>query len=133
LKAFTTKFGGRFLHEVTSLEISDWAAGQGWSKRTKNDALGTVSLLYGEAIDRSHVATNPARSEAVKREKLRGGSIGIFSPVEARKILHSIDECLRPFLALWMFGGARKEEASRIKTASNCRAAGSSLNFRPST
>ena len=57
---------------------------------------------------------NPANSEAIPREHLRGSSVNILMPDDARKILHAVDESLRPFLALWMFAGARKEEAARL-------------------
>lgn len=35
-------------------------------------------------------------------------------PEHGRKLLNSVDECLRAFMALWSFSGLRKEEAGRI-------------------
>jgi hypothetical protein len=112
LGAFKKSFGERNLHEVSTLEIAEWSSAKNWSRRTRNDALGTISLFYTDCIQRHYAINNPA--QAIKREKLRGANIGIFMPDQARKLLNSVDDCLRAFLALWMFSGARKEEASRI-------------------
>jgi hypothetical protein len=114
LRSFEKAFGDRLLHEITSLEISDWSSGKRWSPITRNDVLGTISLFFKDCVLRSYALKNSASSEAIKRQKVRSSNVGIFMPEQARKLLNSIDECLRPFFALWSFSGLRKEEAARI-------------------
>jgi hypothetical protein len=114
LMAFQRAFKGRELHTITALEIEDWASGKKWAKKTRNDFLSTVSLLFKYSIKRGFAVVNPADAEAIVREHLRGSSIRILMPGDARIILYTVEESLRPFLALWMFSGARKEEASRL-------------------
>jgi hypothetical protein len=114
LGAFKKIFGKRYLHEVSTFEIADWSSAKKWSRRTRNDVLGTVSLFYKDCVQRHYAINDPASGEAIRREKLRGSNIEILMPEQARKLLSSVDDCLRAFLALWMFSGARKEEAGRI-------------------
>ncbi len=115
LGQFKAKFGQRMLHEITTLELQDWATMKGWSAKTKKDALGLVRLLYADALDRNHVGENPV---VIKRENTRKGQgrqdIQIFRPEEVQQILDAIEDRLKPFFALTFFSGLRKEEASRL-------------------
>jgi integrase len=117
LEGFSVEFGKQSLHDVQALAISDWIDRKGWGKRTRNDVLGTISLLYLDSIKRGFAPVNPASSEAIKRERTRGGSIGIFTPTQAQAMLSGIGGDLKPFLALWMWSGCRKEEISRLSWA----------------
>jgi integrase len=114
MTAFKATFGDCPLHEVQSLELSDFVDKRGWGKRTSNDFLNSVGALYKWAILRKWSAANPASSESIKRFKLKGGTIGIFTPDEGRKMLNGVDDSLKPFLAIWCLSGCRKEEASRL-------------------
>lgn len=114
LGLFQRKFSSRFLHEVSKLEIKDWADARGWASKTKNDAIGLVRLLYADAIDRGHALENPAK---IKREKLGSGDVEIFTPGQVQRILNAVEDRLKPFFALLFFSGLRKEEASRLSLA----------------
>ena len=114
LGAFETKFGSRFLHEITKIEIRDWADAKGCGAKTKNDALGLVRLLYADAIERNHAFDNPAK---LKREPLGGSDVAIFLPEQVQCLLNSVDHRLKPFFSLLFFSGLRKEEASRLSVA----------------
>jgi integrase len=114
LKTFITTFGERNLHEIKSVEIADMANSHGWSKRTRNDFLGTISLLYRESIERGWTLENAASSGKVKREALKGSNIGIFTPQEVRRMLAAVGDELAPFLALWCFSGCRAAEIARL-------------------
>ncbi|MDB6067811.1 MAG: Integrase domain protein [Pedosphaera sp.] len=114
LHTLETKFGERFMHEITVAELSDFAGTREWAPRSYNDFLGAVSLLYIEAQLRSWVPATCNPAKGVKRLKVKGSAIGIFQPFEARQILSRIDEDLKAYMALWLFSGCRKEEASRL-------------------
>ncbi len=114
LGAFETQFSTRHLHEISTLDIKDWADAKGWGAKTKNDALGLVRQLYCDAIERNYVAENPAK---IKREALGGSDVEIFTPDEVRRILLSVEDRLKPFFALIFFSGLRKEEASRLSVS----------------
>ena len=114
LGSFTKKFCDRLLHEIEATEIKDWASGNSWCVKTKNDALGVVSLLYRDAIERKFAQVNPAN---FKRDKLRSADVEIYTPQKAKTMLATIEDELKPFLATMLFSGLRKEEASRLTGA----------------
>ncbi len=115
LGQFEAKFGERMLHEITTLELKDWAISKGWSAKTKKDALGLVRQLYADAVERNHAAENPVK---IGRENTRKGQgkedIKIFRPEEVQRILDAVEDRLKPFFAVTFFSGLRKEEASRL-------------------
>jgi integrase len=108
-------FGKRHLHELTTVEVKDFADSKTWSPKTYNEVLGAYSLLYKEAKLRGWVPSDCNPCAGIKRLKLLPGSIGIFSAEEVRSILGSIKEDLIPFTAIWFFAGCRKEEVARLK------------------
>jgi hypothetical protein len=114
LGMFQKQFASRWLHEVSTLEIKDWANAKGWKPKTKNDALGLVRLLYSDAIERGYAVENPAK---IKREPLGDTDVGIFTPGQVQRILNAVEDRLKPFFALLFFSGLRKEEASRLDVA----------------
>jgi len=114
LGAFESRFGSRFLHEISKIEIRDWADGKGWGAKTKNDALGLVRQLYNDAIERNYTVDNPAR---IKREPVGGGDVEVFMPEQVQRILNSVEDRLKAFFAILFFSGLRKEEASRLSVA----------------
>jgi len=114
LTAFQTKFGERQLSEIEAIEIKDWAKEKGWSKVTFNDVLAAISRFFKDAKARNYAAVNPAEAQRIDRFKIRGSTVEILMPGVARKIMNSIEDELKPFLALWLWSGARKEEASKL-------------------
>ncbi len=115
LGQFEAKFGERMLHEITTLELKDWATAKGWSAKTKKDALGLVRLLYADALERNHAAENPVIIERDNSKKGQGKEdIKIFRPEDVQRILDAVEDRLKPFFALTFFSGLRKEETSRL-------------------
>ena len=115
LRTFEEDFEGRNLHEITALELSDALDRKGWSAKTRNDFLGTLGLLFADAITRGWGSVNIAKN--VKRGRVIGGEVGIFTPAEAKALLSSLSWDLRPAIALWCFSGLRKEEIARLDWA----------------
>jgi integrase len=114
LAQFVKAFGSRSLHEIESLEIHDWTRSKKYVTRTCNDMLNLISQLYKWSIIRHHALHNPAATDRLKRGKVKHGDIGIFSAEQARKLLYAISDELKPFVALWLFAGLRKEEIGRL-------------------
>ncbi len=115
LGMFQRQFANRLLHEVSTLEIKDWADAKRWMPKTKNDALGLVRLMYADAIDRGYAVENPAKS--IKRESVGTSDVGIFTPGQVQRILNAVEDRMKPFFSLIFFSGVRKEECSRLSTA----------------
>src|SRR5208283_1949060 len=83
LGQFGGEFGERMLHEITTLELRDWAASRGWSAKTKKDALGLIRQLYADAVERNYAAENPVRIERDNTKKGQGRlDISVFRPEE---------------------------------------------------
>ena len=114
LNRFAQKFGPKSLHEVDRVELQDFVDSHDWAPKTHNDFVGAVSLLFKEGHFRHWVSEdcNPAKS--INRKKIVGSTVHVFEPWEAKQILNRIDADLVPMLALWFFGGIRKEEISRL-------------------
>lgn len=108
---FVAKFGNRLMTDLTTREIKDWADDRGWAAKTKVDAFGLVQRLYADSIERGFATDNPAK---IKREKIRVGDVGIFTPAQTHVVMLAVLDRLKPFFALWFFSGLRKEEASRL-------------------
>ena len=115
LNRFADTFKGKSLHEVTAVEVQDFAnKSPHWAPKTHNEFLGCVALLYKEAQFRNWVDKKCNPAQTIKRKKVIQGPVEIFTPEEAATILRNIDTELIPALVLWHFSGLRKEEASRV-------------------
>ncbi len=114
LNILCTEFGTRDMHEVLSGDLETFVNSKDCQPKTYNDFLGLISLFYKWAIKRGYASVNPASAEAIERKDREGGDIGIFTPEELRKMLASVDDELKPFLALWSFTGLRQAEIARL-------------------
>jgi len=119
MKGFSTFFGTRNLHEVTTGDLEAWLEEKTWGHKTRNEYLGAIGLLYKFAATSNRhwvpAGFNPAAK--IERLSLEGSDIEVFEPREARQILQRIETDyaeLIPFLVLWCFSGCRKEEAARV-------------------
>jgi len=117
--AFKTQFGTRNLHEISTVEIKDWADAKGWGAKTKNDALGLVRQLYCDAIERNYAVENPAK---IKREPVGGGDVEIFTPDQVHRILWSVEDHLKPFFALNFFPGCEKRRPAGYRWTKSVKA-----------
>jgi integrase len=114
LKRIVRAFGTRHIHEISPVDLSDMLDKSGLAPSTRNGALKMFSLFFDDCVSRRFSTVNPASSRAIKRTRMSGGEIGIFTPSECKSILSGIDDDLKAFVALWMFSGIRKEEISKL-------------------
>lgn len=115
LKWFKDHFGDRLVHELTDVEIKDFVDQHEWAPKTVCDWLNSISLLFKEAIFRAWVPPGHNPCSSIKRPRLPASRIEIFEPPQVRTIMTKVRENLVPFLAIWFFAGARKQEIARLK------------------
>lgn len=114
---FARKFGDVALHEVTPQAVRALMDERGWSTKTCNDFLSSVSLLFKEAQFSGWVPKGYNATDGIQRQRVKQGSIGIFEPAEVKQLFAKLvvrAPELIPFVALWCFSGIRKEEISRL-------------------
>lgn len=114
LNTFDQKFGQRTVHEITPIEITDFAKSKTWQPNTRNAWLGAVSLFFADAVDRGYCRCNVAETAVIKRQKVRTSDVGILTPDQARGVFNKIEDELKAGLALWCFGGIRIAEIARL-------------------
>ena len=66
-------------NEIKPIEIGGWANARDWSRKTRNDLLGTLSLLFKDAIKRGFVLANSDDATAIERQKFKCGSLSIMT------------------------------------------------------
>jgi hypothetical protein len=118
--SFTNKFGKKCLHEITTADLKDFVFGrQSWkSAKTRNEVRAAIGLLYKDAQERGYVARGYNPSAELDRERLKNGDVGVFMPDQVRQIMNSLEDELALPMALWFFGGLRKENLARIQFSS---------------
>ncbi len=65
-------------------------------------------------MGRGYAVENPASSEFIERETIKGTEIGIFTPSETKQLLYAVEDSLKPAMALWCFSGVRIAEIARL-------------------
>jgi len=118
--ALTDKYGDRWLHELTAADLKDFIFGKkGWkTAKTRNEVRSAVGLLFQDAEERGFTPKGYDPSATLKWEKIKPGDVGIFMPHQVRQILHNLEDELALPMALWFFGGCRKENLKRIQMSS---------------
>jgi hypothetical protein len=109
-----SSFGERLMHELTTVEIKDWMASKPWGEATFNSMLCAFKMLYRDALARNWVPEGCDPMAAIKRFRLKPRHIEILEPSEVRTLFAKVSEDLIPFLAIWFFGGHRKDEVARL-------------------
>ena len=112
---FVAEFGDRWSHDIIDTEIQDFLDHRQWSPKTTNEWLNGIGLLYKEAQFRGFVPPDYNPCAKIKRLRLTKGNIGIYYPAQVIQILDRVREDLLPFLVIWFFMGARKDEIARLK------------------
>lgn len=91
LRTFYAGFGDLSLHGVGTVELRDFADARKWAGKTFNEFLCAVGLLYKEAELRNWVPKGFNPTRGVRREKLKGATIHVFEPWEAKQLLSRVD------------------------------------------
>jgi hypothetical protein len=122
-RRFKNEFGTRNIHEITTLEISDWLVtrrdektGESWSAKTRTNVLGSlVSLsLFARDILRAIPYIGKTEFQKVRRPKRdERGEVEIYTPKELGKLLLTAlenDIDMIPALVAGGFQGLRPAE-----------------------
>ena len=111
------RFGGDFQCNISSIQSADinrWLSKKA-SGRNANNLLSSISTLFSYAQENGYLAADTKHSaEQIKKKKEETISIGIYSPEEIRKILHSCDKGLIPTISIAAFAGLRSTEIFRL-------------------
>ena len=119
-KAFTKKFSKKWLHEITTADLKDLIFGrESWKAgKTRNEVKAAIGMVFRDAQERGHVPKGYDPTASMKWEQIKPGDVGIFMPDQVRQILCSLEDDLALPMAMWFFGGCRKENLVRIPISS---------------
>jgi integrase len=116
LRTVGEQFGNRPIIEVRSGEIEEWLAESGWSKRTRNNYVSTLSTLFIFATDRDYCLENPAAK--IPRAILDDNTPGILTiqeVVELLRVTQEEDPGMLAYVAIGLFAGLRRSELCALE------------------
>ncbi len=119
LKPFVAAFASTLIADVRQCDIREWLDGRKFgSPVTKRNALLYLSLLFGCAVEREWIQTNPCRG--IKPPKIKHTSPKFHTVEQVQSILAAAaenDERLIPRLAIGYFAGIRAAELDKLQWA----------------
>ena len=115
IKMLKRFFGGRHIHEVTSLDVERFKAERAKevSVATTNRGLALLKSMFNRAIEWRKVKENPCRS--VKLFKENNQILRYLEGDEIRKLISNCDGYLRGIVTTALFTGMRKGEILSLK------------------
>ena len=116
LKALKRYFSGKYLYEITSLDIEKFKTArlkEGVTPATVNRALTSLKSLFNRAIEWGKATENPARK--VRLFKETGRRLRFLEKEEVTKLLNACADHLRPIVILALFTGIRKSKILGLK------------------
>jgi hypothetical protein len=124
VKAWLTKFSETFPGHLVSDLTPDFIEKHlkqfsELSEKARNDRRGAIGMWLRwcgrKDFIESHQLGKLLAGDAMQKEVLPAGKIDFYTPGELRKILDASEGALRVVTALQAFGGARLEEALRLR------------------
>ena len=114
LRKLETHFGNRPIAEISTSEIRAWLLGLPIAAKTRNKIRGYARQIFGIAVDHGLNSSNPVSPIKKFRERHSEEKISILSVEETRKLLHSANPLILPFLTLSFFAGIRRATLERL-------------------
>lgn len=114
LQSLAGQFAATPLLELTSAQLAEFLARDGWAPETRKSARSAVRSFYAWAIDAELIASNPARKLPAVRipaGKARPAPEAVFE-----KAMAEADQRGRRMLLLAAYAGLRRSEIARIHT-----------------
>lgn len=112
LERFALEFAKRKMAEIQQPEVYAWLSRLGVAPLTQNSYQLRLSRLWSFARVQHWVAENII--EALPKESVRGGKIGILSVDELSRLLSAADSRTLPYWILGAFCGLRSAELERL-------------------
>lgn len=117
LRRFTEMYGGnRAINSFTPDEVRGWVSalsGEGYSPKTVNHHLRTLSMVFNRAIAEGWASKNPCL--AVAGPKQEKGEVTVLSLADAQRLFTANrGHRVSLYMALEAFGGLRFSSALRI-------------------
>jgi integrase len=115
IKTLKRYFCGRYLHEVTSLDVERFKAERAKevSHATINRALAVLKSMYNRAIDWQKISNNPVKS--VKLFKENNHRLRYLEKEEIRRLLNNCSGHTKDIVLFALFTGCRKGEILNLK------------------
>ena len=116
--SLTLLFARRMLrpvHTITSEELEAWANEANVSARTKRNRITNARILFGFALRRGYVGSNPAAP--LELPKPENNPVAIMPPAHVAAVLAAAQETdhdIMRLLAVQFFAGLRTSEAMRL-------------------
>lgn len=115
LNRFAESFPGEILG-ITSSDIDAWLRGLKVSASSRNTMLICIKVLFSHARAQNCLpAEQKTAAEQLKKVKLKGDDVSVFTPDEMRRILHAAPPHIVPILAVGAFAGIRMAEINRLE------------------
>jgi len=114
LNRFAAAHPGPIL-EVTTAHVDEWLRGLLVSLSSRNSMLRYLKLFFSFAQANDYLPEGRATATAgVRKAKVVGGDVSVFTPEQMRTILHAAPPHLVPILAIGAFSGIRMAELARL-------------------
>src|SRR5205823_3277196 len=115
LGRFANSFGDRSIASITTKEIDVWLEMLGVGPVTRNTFRRDVRTLFSFSCRRNYCPENPATATTYAKEP--SGEVEILSVEDARGLLQSSSESMRPYWAIGLFAGLRPSEIRNLQWA----------------
>ncbi len=115
LKMFRKVFGGRYLHEIKTIDIERYKSkrAQEVSKSTVNRSLNTLKSLFNKAVQWGKLSDSPAKS--IKKFKENSQRLRFLEKEEINRLLQNCTGHIRPIVIIALNTGMRKGEILSLK------------------
>jgi len=100
---------------ITTPDIDAWLRDLKVSLTSRNSMLTYVKLLFSFALAHNYLPEGrKTAAEQLRKVRVQGGDVEIFTPAQLRKILDAAPPHLIPLLAIGAFSGIRMAELARL-------------------
>lgn len=108
-------YGNTPVHEITTEDLEKWLNTRNYRNGTRANFKRLFTGFFNYALKRKLVNHNPA--VAIEKPSIDETIPEIFTPDEAQKLLHSVQEThpgMTPYFALGLFAGIRPAELRKL-------------------
>lgn len=115
MRHWAKQFEGKYLHEITTVDIEDWKTKEGKKLKVAsiNRYLMFLKHLLKVAVERKKINENPAKPVKILKGETK--RLRYLMPDEIRNLLAKLPEDFRRLVVLALHTGARKGELLNLK------------------
>jgi integrase len=119
LKKLEARFGDvSDIRSITTLQIREWLGTLDVAIKTRNQIRGYTRQIFGLAVQWELLEKNPVTPIEKMNERYNTeGVVGSLNAGDTERLFYAADPDVIPFMALWFFGGIRKETIEKLDWA----------------